>query len=681
MKTTKYKYFNYPFKEFNPVQEEVFPYIEKDSNVIICSPTSSGKTVAGELIAGKALSEETRVLYLTPLKALASERVKDWRDSKHPWSDYDIFEMTGDYQLTPQRSKELSHSLIIVSTYEMLAVRARKRNKEDSEWLDQIGVLIVDEAHFIDSEGRGDHLENALVAFTKRSPNTRLVFLSATLRNNEEISSWLKLLNGKDTSIIDTDYRPCELNVHYVEYEHPYGISYMQYQASEERKINCTLETIAEYPNDQWLIFVHAKSTGNRILSSLRDIYSDKLSAFHNADLDRQRRETIETNFKKRKIRFLVATSTLAYGLNLPARRVIVVGVNRGMHTVSPMDIIQEFGRAGRPKYDTEGDAYLVVSDKNRSVWEELITKGVDVKSRLKEALGFHLIGEIVAKRVHTPEDAEEWAERTLMFCQGDWSMENAVSVFRLFAANSLIESKKDDWALESETYYKATRLGIIAAYNYFDPLLVADWKRNMQYIQERDLWHRDAAICWMISNSLANSGYCPKPLFAFTDEYLAAAKAIKLRVVNDHSLAIGTVYYHLINDKADDPAFFSMKMGIINDVDRVITCMSQIQERLLGRASGDFWERFRLRVKYQVSWEESEFCTLPGIGRAYSKRLLEAGISFKTFMRRYSKKIAAVVSEDLYYKATGKKNIVSKKKKSVKKSDKKSVGIDWGTL
>ena len=343
------KHHLYPFDEFNPVQSEILQrgYAEEWTNVVVCAPTASGKTICGELLAGKLLSQGYKVAYLSPLKALVEEKVHDWSDEAHPWHQYDLFAMTGDYAMSPRREKHLAKADIIICTYEMLAVRSRRTRKENSEWLDKIGCLIVDEAHFIASEGRGDHLENALVSFTRRNPQARIVFLSATMKNSREIVDWLEVLNGKETRLVQSDYRPCELSIEFNTYPKPKGNQWKTYAENEELKIDTVLDTIRENIDDQWLIFVHSKKTGRAIVDAIKQsLYLDSIKiptvTFHNADLTLEKRRNVEENFKSGKLRYLVATSTLAYGLNLPARRVAIVGVHRGITEVDPMDIIQE---------------------------------------------------------------------------------------------------------------------------------------------------------------------------------------------------------------------------------------------------------------------------------------------------------------------------------------------------
>src|SRR3990172_9105724 len=313
IKTTEFKYGSYPFKYLNPVQSEVFPHIEKDCNVSIAAPTSSGKTIAAELIAAKSLCDGKRVAYLTPLKALTEEKCQDWSNG-HYFQNYSMIVLTGDYKLTEEREALLQKAKIIVSTYEMFAVRCRRFSIERSKYINEIGTLIIDEAHFIGSLGRGDHLENSLILFTRRNPTARIVFLSATMENYRQLAEWLTDLNKKPTEVVFSTYRPCKLNISYEPFVMPSYYKRYEYHAISERLIlDRLLDIITRNPDDQWLIFAHSKAIQKKAYEWLDNRF-DKITAIHNADLDKDSRATIETNFKDKKIQYLVATSTLAYG-------------------------------------------------------------------------------------------------------------------------------------------------------------------------------------------------------------------------------------------------------------------------------------------------------------------------------------------------------------------------------
>lgn len=626
VKTSTYPYGRYPFPEFNPVQELTLKYVDLHTNVVVASPTSSGKTIAGELIAGKALYEDQRVVYLSPLKALAEEKIDDWGQSDHPWSDYSQICMTGDYVMTAEREDELLDAYIIIATYEMMDVRCRRVSKESSDWIDEVGVLIVDEAHFLGQQ-RGDVLENALIHFTDRNHHARIVFLSATLKNDQEVAAWISKLNSKETSIIESDYRPCKLNVHFKAHEAGHHWDYAQ---NEQLKIEGTIDLIREYPDDQWLLFVHSKNTGKDLHKQLKKEMPDKTVGYHNADRPKESRKKIESAFRKGEIRYLVATSTLAYGVNLPARRVAIVGIQRGMSYVEVTDVIQECGRAGRPKYDTEGDAYVVLTDKQLARFRVQYQAGASVLSQITGNLPFHLVAEVTERRVQSPETAISWGKRTLAYHQDAWSELVIKEVFDRMRGRGILKGMQKDWdSEEDEKIFIASSLGKIATYNYFDPFLVADWASNLREVADRKLFQDPAAISWAVASSAAREGFLPKPFKKYTAEYLGACRALNLKFPNDASVALGIVLYDLLNrNKWRDEAFHGLKSNFIFDASRVFKTLDTIDKWIMRAAyPRSYWDRMFYKTVYGVSWKASLFCTVPEIGRVHATRLVNHGV------------------------------------------------------
>ena len=297
-----------------------------------------------------------KALYLAPLKALAKEKVDKWSSDEHHFHDLNLSICTGDYQLTAARKKELEAADFILMTTEMLSSRCRNYHSEKNEFLKEVSVIIVDESHLLSVPSRGDHLEVGLMKFCELNPNARVVFLSATMPNVEEISEWVSyVLTGKKTYLIKSNYRPVPLKIHYEGY---YDTKW--YETNERSKVDAALSIVEQFPDDKFLIFTHTKRTGELMKKVLAS--AGFTADFHHSDLDKEDRHKLENKFRNDKdFKILIATSGLAWGLNTPARRVIVVGVHRGLTEVENYDVIQMIGRAGRVGYDTDGDAYILV--------------------------------------------------------------------------------------------------------------------------------------------------------------------------------------------------------------------------------------------------------------------------------------------------------------------------------
>ena len=216
-RSVDYPYMSWDFEYFNPMQTKVLPYVTSDCNIVVAAPTASGKTVVAEMVMGCVFNETDKsAIYLAPMKALAEEKISDFESDEHEFSKHNQAIMTGDYTMTAQKLKEVSQAKVVIMTNEMLATRARLYKSEKNEWLKNVGVLIVDEIHLLGVDGRGDSTEAALMSFSKLNPECRLILLSATMPNCGALARWCQVLNGKETALIESDYRPCKLNKNYV---------------------------------------------------------------------------------------------------------------------------------------------------------------------------------------------------------------------------------------------------------------------------------------------------------------------------------------------------------------------------------------------------------------------------------------------------------------------------------
>lgn len=377
--TSTFPLAKFHFDKFNPVQSRIFDYYDKDFNLVVASSTSSGKTCCAEIF----LSHEIRInkrkgIYLVPYKALAQEKYNEWTDKKHHFGNLNVSVCTGDYRLTAERKDELDNANLIILSYEMFNSKVRNVNSERSQFLKDTGVLVVDECHSLNSQNRGHHLEAALMNFTDINEKCRLILLSATMPNVDEIADWASfILNHKNTVLISSKYRPCPLFMHYEKYYD----GERNYYDNEQEKVNSALEIVEAYPDDKFLVFVHTKGTGQLMVQALKS--AGIKCEFHNGDLDKAKRAKVEKEFKDGKeLRVIVATSTLSAGINLPARRVIICGVHRGLDEVEVNDIAQEcvslntnIMTADRTLFKKASE--IIVGDRVQGVKNNLLTIGV----------------------------------------------------------------------------------------------------------------------------------------------------------------------------------------------------------------------------------------------------------------------------------------------------------------
>jgi len=616
----------FPFKEFNPVQSRVFEIYDQDANAIIAAATSAGKTICAEML----MSHEVRVrggkaMYLAPLRALAKEKTDDWFDDKHHFKDQKVSICTGDYRLTAKRKKELESANIIIMTSEMLNSRCRNFAAENNEFLKDVGTLVVDESHLLTVPSRGDHLEVGLMKFTEISPNCRIVFLSATMPNVQEIAEWVSYtLTGRETYLIDSTYRPCPLDVHYETYYET-----RNYEKTEEEKVNAAIQIIDDYPEDRFLVFVHTKRTGQMMFNALKRAGVE--CEYHNADLDKEKRHEVENRFRTGKLRAIVATSTLAWGLNLPARRVIITGVHRGLSEVETYDIFQMAGRSGRPGFDPRGDVYILVPEQKAEKHERRLSKPQNIESRLLDSVGqgknqhyktlaFHLVSEIHHRTVKTRDDVHKWFEKSLAHFQAKGISDQILdSTLNLLVKYGIVR--------EEDGKFLVTSVGRVASMFYYSPFDVADLRKNFNIVFENNLDDADIAVAMALgATDTIKSGFVSKAeqneMGSFENkvaEYFGHGTFIAPAIKG------GYAYFSLMNG-LHGGVFAAISRNLRFDFPRTISVVRAIDSMSAKWDRQDFFTALEIRISYGVKADMVDFCRLPDVGKVRAERLYAAG-------------------------------------------------------
>jgi helicase len=488
---------------FPPQEETIQAGVLEGKNIVLASPTASGKTLIAELCALKHVLEEGgKVIYLSPLRALASEKFDDFRKyssiRKPDGRRVSVGISTGDFDTA---DTWLERYDIIVTTNEKADSLLRHRAK----WMDNISLVIADEVHLLNEAERGPTLEIVLARLMQVNPNIQILALSATIGNVDEIASWLK------AQYIVTEWRPVSLKEGVVLNEE------VQYKDGDARKIekktrypyiNMVLNTLKS--GGQALVFastrknsvsaakVVAQHTGDvlskplkrsleheaeRILNTAeRTQISETLAglvrcgtAFHHAGLGGVHRKLIEDSFKEGKIKVLTATPTLAFGVNLPARTVIIQDYRRfmagyGNYPISVLEYKQMAGRAGRPKYDKVGESILIAktSDEADFLMENyILAKPERIWSRLavEKIMRGHVLATIASDFAHTEEGIFEFFGRTFYAHQYDVKAIKSIiaKILKYLYEEQMLDFDK------SEIY--ATMFGKRVSELYIDPL------------------------------------------------------------------------------------------------------------------------------------------------------------------------------------------------------------------
>lgn len=628
-KTSKYRYAKWDFDTFNPLQTKLLETYKGDSNIAIAAATSAGKTVCAEMyMAYEVRKRKGKAVYVGPLKALAKEKEQDWTDESHHFNDLNVSIVTGDYRLTARRLEELNKSDVIVMTPEMMASRCRNHKSEKSDFLKEVGTVVFDESHLLTVPGRGDHIEVALMKLVQINPNVRIVLLSATMPNVDEICEWVSNLTGRDTYYLKSDYRPCPLNIHYEEY----WDGERNYEANEIQKIGKACGIVEYYNEDKFLIFVHTKRTGRMMLEHLKRYGVE--AEFHNADLSLKQRLDLEKRFKdKNGIRVIVATSTLAWGLNLPARRVIVTGVHRGLDVVENYDIWQMVGRAGRPRFDPVGDAYILIPETDRKQWIMRLKKNTKIKSTLLDYVGnednphyktlaFHVVSEIHYGNIKTAEGFKEWFRDSLAHHQDvgfdDTVIDRTIQLLLQYKAIRIEDGE-----------YKCTPIGMIASMFYYSPFDVSDLRRNFHFVFEKKLDGNDFALAMAMGNV---DTYRWGVVSKHEREQMFSFEAKIRKLFGDGAFTVaaikaGYAYYNMLKGQRNNPTFAALQGALSMDLDRTMQVIHSIDAMSSKWDRKEWFKILRLRLLYGVEPHLVELCQIPNIGQARATRLFNKNI------------------------------------------------------
>jgi len=625
VETSRFPHGKYPFEFFNQVQSRVFEIYEKNCNCVIAAPTSVGKTICAEMF----MSHEARVrggkaIYLAPLRALAKEKIDDWLSEKSLFSDLKISICTGDYRLTEARMKELNEADVIVMTSEMLNSRCRNLQSENNEFLRNCGTLVVDESHLLTVPSRGDHLEVGLMKFSQIARDPRIVFLSATMPNVDQIANWVGCsLVKKDTYLVHSEYRPCPLEIHYDEYE-----TGESYDLTEEYKASSAVDLIKEHKDDKFLVFVHSKATGERIRSALEE--RGVVCELHNADLDKDKRHKVEQKFKSGDLRVIVATSTLAWGCNFPARRVIIAGVHRGRTEVETYDIFQMAGRAGRPGYDPKGDVHILLpygeSDHHidrlstpKNIESQLLSYVGQEEDPRYKTLAFHLVSEIHYGQIKTIKDVHDWYSKSLAYFQyedlDDSIVDKTIDLLTRVGAIKEVDGN-----------YEATSVGKVSSIMYYSPFDVADLRRNFRTLFSKGLDQSDFALSLALGNvDTIRAGFVAR---AEKDEMSGFASKVYEAHGSDFpesAIKGAYAYYCLLNGNQLGP-FAAFAKGLQMDAERLVSVLNMLDSMAAKWNRRDYFNAAHLRIMYGVRPELIELCKIPNIGKVRAEKLYAAG-------------------------------------------------------
>ena len=485
----------FPFEEFNDMQREAVPaLVDSDANVVASAPTGSGKTALAELAICQTLDQGGTALFVAPLRALTNEKEAEWERFED--LGYSVYVVTGERDLNPRRAERAD---VLVMTPEKADSATRKHDSPRYSFVTDVDCVVIDEVHLLDSEKRGSVLE-VVVSRLRRLCDPRVVALSATMPNIDDVAAWLDA-TPETTFEFGDEYRPVDLHAGVRTYKHgdnPFADKY--------RRLFTALDLAEPHLREdgQALVFVSsrqdtvqaAKKTRDEIgerdipvgsrgdyefhtateeldNSTLRKSVLDGV-AFHHAGLSTHDKNLVEQWFREGKIRVLFSTSTLAWGVNLPARCVVIRDTKlhdplEGEVDMSPLDVLQMLGRAGRPGYDDVGYGWVVCDDSDADMYRELLREGKEIESRLAGSLAEHLNAEIAMGTIRGLGDVMDWLETTFYYQRAQSEPEAYDFVNLRDRVRDTLDSLVEDGFIETDEGLglSATRLGVLASTYY----------------------------------------------------------------------------------------------------------------------------------------------------------------------------------------------------------------------
>jgi len=656
------------------------------NNILVTTPTSSGKTLIGLMGMINILNMGKKVVYLTPLKALATEKFNEFKIIRNlscfKNRRINIAISTGDYD---SYGTELIDKDIIILTNEKIDSILR----HEANWVYDVGLFIIDEIHLLTERERGPTLEIILTKIKLLPQKPQIIGISATVSNSNEVADWLRC------EPIESNWRPTELIEGVCDFGKVTMNNGTNFKINNIGGIdNSTVVIISlainSITNDggQSLVFAETRKRTVSLAKKTSEIFSkflnksSKLSAhktgveilkegddtelnrtlsstvtkgvgFHHAGLGAKSRQIIENAFRNGIIKILFATPTLAAGVNLPARRVVITSIFRydseygGNVPLSILHYKQLCGRAGRPAYDKYGEAIIVADSRTNP--EDLYNHYVlgvpePIVSQLmnERALRVHVLGIIASRPKILKSELLYFFEHTFLAkYQGNRSLS--------FEIDSLLQYLRDEGLIIMRNdLLMATKFGRRISMLYIDPKTGIHFKKNLDPYngnQFDDNGNGTDFLYW-ISDCY---DFYPKLTLRQNEignfeEMFEKHKLSTHGLSNyDYSLKNLIILLEWIDELSE--ARLNEKIGVEpGDLHRMVEttywlsyCLYEIA-KLMGRK--DLLPEInilRLRIRHGIKKELIPLIQLEGIGRIRARSLYRAGITDVTKIDKIS--------------------------------------------
>lgn len=623
-------------------------------NLVLCTPTASGKTFASEIAMSRVLENRKRAVYVAPLRALAYEKFQEFR--KYERLGFVVKLEMGDLDSGKYRTR-LDFDILVTTAEKCDSILRSK-----PEWFKDIGILVVDEVHQINTD-RGPVYEILISKFQKLFPDIQILALSATIGNAEELAGWL------NSKLIQSEWRPVTL--------------YESVEVGEDKyKTLREVVRVAVSSGGQALVFVNSRKSAESVAEKLgKDLAKDAClldagtkagleaageevlsalsnptqqcrrlcgcvvngTAFHHAGLVNKQRILVEDLFKKGTLKVITATPTLAAGVNLPARTVVIRDFSRfedgDMAYISVMEYKQQAGRAGRPKYDKTGYAIGIAgSESEKEFITEKYIGGViePITSKLgvEPVLRFHMLAAIASDFTRTREAVLDFFRSTFFGYQyglaGFESLADRI-VNNLFDWGFI--KKEGRFLVPTELGRRVSELYIDprTAYTYLAILEIAESEQRFPVLGLLEMLCDSAEMpllylkrseeptLWGLAYKNSDQLYRDLGGFDIDIDFLERYKTAAL-------------FSAWINELSEEEILeqYNVAPGILNQKLQIAEWLGYSAAELCDiaglKASEKEMRKLEMRIKHGVKEELIPLVSIHGIGRVRARKLISAG-------------------------------------------------------
>ncbi len=652
------------FKKLYPPQaDSVECGLLDGKSVLVSAPTASGKTLIAMLAILSYVSKNNgKVIYLSPLRALAAEKFSEFKklEKISLGNKVRVAISTGDFE---NIEKNLEKSNLLILTNEKMDSLIR----HGVEWIDDVGLVISDEVHLIGDDNRGPTLEMILTQLKMLDSKPQIVGLSATITNSDEIADWL------GCSLIKNDWRPVPLSEGVCDG----GMVTMNDGKTFDvdlslRGVPVDLGVQSVQQGGQSLIFAETRTRSKSLATKASDVISKMLDkkeinelgkvskkllsenehtelvktlallvkkgvAFHHAGLNQKCRETIEEQFRKGVIKLLSSTPTLAAGVNLPARRVVISNINRynakvgANRPISILEYKQLCGRAGRPQYDDYGESIIVGNGNTDDLLEYYVDgepEPITSKITDDKSLRTHILSVIVTHPGIKKDEILEFFLQTLGGLQSRKpTIKFAIDIsLRFLSSKSLIVKKGERYA--------ATEFGKKTSMLYIDPLTATYFRDSVEEVSVEG--KHTFGYLHLITDC---EEFFPKFSLRQKD-YESASLMIEnhsselLESISEYDCSRSVLALQLWITESTE-LNLSDTLGIesgdmhrmVENADWLVYCLREISKHVERADLLEEFDDLRKRIVYGIREDLLDLVRVKGIGRIRSRILFKHGI------------------------------------------------------